>query len=564
MAISNFPTIQKVDPNKIRAPLMFQPQKTVAPLPTLWEFVQKKTGVKTELTPAPKILQTWAQALKQESKRIQETAKAVSTKKQQEVQQKVTPKFEMTRQDVVDAMMEKHPALSQALQSWEITQDDIFAASLDKYKAIKDMNNSGKIDNTQRVQEEVISKWPIQEDTSLLTKIWVGAAGIPAGIQKLGTDIWVNIWEKVLGMDMTRGREYAKSLENKIYWASQRVSPQSFETGKQIGKQVAITALTPWLWQLRWLWTLGKAAVWAWEWALATQVWSLLEKGKLASAKETGIWAAFWWVLRWASGIWQKWWSLQQTEALIMPKMTPSVTSERAAQWLSKTNMFGKVTYSANQREKEMAKAALNILRPRETISSNINRSLKALNSETDNLINVVKNSPVTYKTNDIIWRMKKIEKPLMIRWWENEAKYNAVIKKFEEILNRSEKTASWLLKARKEFDSFVNAEIPNLYTSDTMSPLKVAITKLRKVPNEWLNEKVWWDIVKNSLSKQNQLLDIVDNLSTKVESAGSTKFSRWIKNNPKKAWALKLAAIYWAAKLWLQPNTPSKDSSSE
>jgi hypothetical protein len=55
--------------------------------------------------------------LKQESKRIQETAKAVVQKKQQEAKKAEAPKFEMTRQDVIDAMVEKHPALSQALQA---------------------------------------------------------------------------------------------------------------------------------------------------------------------------------------------------------------------------------------------------------------------------------------------------------------------------------------------------------------------------------------------------------------------------------------------------------------
>lgn len=545
MAIQNFPTITKVDPNKIRAPLMFQPQKKVTPMPTLWEFVQKNTGVKTDLTPVPKILQTWSQALKQESKRIQSTAKEVSQKKPQEVKKTESPKIEMTRQDVIDAMIEKHPALSQALQSWEVTQDDIFAASLEKYKAIKDMNNNGKIDNTERVQQEVQAN-PIEDTTPLLTKIWVWAAGIPAWIQKLGTDIWVKIWEKVFKMDMTKGKQFAQWLEDKIYWWSKNVSPASFETGKKVWKQVAITALTPWLWQLRWLWTLGKVAVWAWEWAVATQVWSLLDKWELASAKDTAIWASIWGVLRGVSGIWQKGGSISQTEKLIMPKMTPSVTAERAKEWLMKTNIFWNVSSIASKREKDMAQTALKILRPKETVVNNINRSLKALNSETDSLINVVKNSPVTYQTKDIIGRMRSIEKPLMIRWWENEAKYDAVIKKFEEILNKSDKTAAWLLKARKEFDSFVNAEIPNLYTSDTMSPLKVAITKLRKIPNDWLNEKVWWDVVKGSLSKQSKLLDIIDNLSTKAEWEGSTSLQRWIKKNP-----LKAKAIWWWSLVW-------------
>jgi hypothetical protein len=39
--------------------------------------------------------------------------------------------------------------------------------------------------------------------------------------------------------------------------------------------------------------------------------------------------------------------------------------------------------------------------------------------------------------------------------------------------------------------DAWINAEIPNLYNSDAMTPLKVAVTKIRKIPNEWINEKI-------------------------------------------------------------------------
>jgi len=578
MAIQNFPKITKIDPKAIVTPLKLQPQKVVAPLPTLWEFVQKKTGVKTELTPAPKILQTWAQTLKQESKRIQDTAKAVVQKKQQEAKKAEAPKFEMTRQDVIDAMVEKHPALSQALQAWEVTQDDIFAASLEKYKAIKDMNNTGKIDSTQRVQEEFQSKYT-PEPKSLLEKASQWSTDIIWWLYKAGTAT-AQLWEK-----------WADFIAKKILWetaynrAKSKIWPTMWETTGELFKKTwvnenstafkvwkwiwdfaqtsAITTAIPGVWLLRWLGIVWKTAVWATEGAIGTQASSLIDKWEFASAKDTAIWAGIWGILRGVSGIWQKGWSISQTEKLIMPKMTPSVTAERAKEGLMKTNMFWNVSSIASKREKEMAQTALNILRPKETVVSNINRSLKALNSETDSLINVVKNSPVTYQTKDIIGRMRSIEKPLMIRWWENEAKYDAVIKKFESILNKSDKTAAWLLRARKEFDSFVNAEIPNLYTSDTMSPLKVAITKLRKIPNEWLNEKVWGDIVKGSLSKQNQLLDIIDNLSTKAESEGSTALQRWIRKNPLKAKAIWWWSLVWAwyALRWSWVNVPTSSS---
>lgn len=563
MAISNFPKITKVNKNELITPLIRQPQKApVVSLPTLWEFVQKKTGVKTELTPSPKILQTWSQALKQEGKRIQETAKAVATKKQVEAKAKEAPKFEMSRQDVIDAMLEKHSWLKSAFDNGEVTSDDIFAASLDKYKQLKQANDKWLIDNTARVQEEVTAKWPIQEDTSLLTKIWVGAAGIPAGIQKLGTDIWSTIWEKILGMDMTKGREYAQNLENKIYGGSKQVSPGSFETGKQVGKQIGITALTPWAGALKWVSTLWKTTIWALEWAGQAQLTSLLDKWRLASLKETVTWAGIWWALRGISGIWQKWWSIAQTEKLVMPKLTPSEMASRAKEWLTSTSMFGKVTAKASKAEKELAQRFQTILRPNKTVSSNINTVLKELNKETDNLINVVKDKPVIFNPKEITNKMRKLEKPLMIRGWENESKYNAVIKKFEEILSKKPKTAVWLLESRKELDSWINAEIPNLYTSDTMTPLKVAITKIRKVPNEWLNEKIWGDVVKNSLSKQSQMFDIVDNLKSKIESEGSTALARWKKRNPWKAQAIWWGALAWGSYLiWKKSNLPTNIS---
>jgi hypothetical protein len=59
MAISNPIKITKVDPKQIVTPLLKQPtKKAVQPLPSFGDFVAQKTGVKTEFTPTPKVLQS--------------------------------------------------------------------------------------------------------------------------------------------------------------------------------------------------------------------------------------------------------------------------------------------------------------------------------------------------------------------------------------------------------------------------------------------------------------------------------------------------------------------------
>jgi hypothetical protein len=86
------------------------------------------------------------------------------------------------------------------------------------------------------------------------------------------------------------------------------------------------------------------------------------------------------------------------------------------------------------------------------------------------------------------------------------------------------------------------------------MTPLKVAVTKIRKIPNEWINEKIWWDIVKESLWKQSLMLDMVDNMAWKTEKSGTSALSRFVKRNKGTVWAVW--ALWWAAilsKLWVK-----------
>jgi hypothetical protein len=114
------------------------------------------------------------------------------------------------------------------------------------------------------------------------------------------------------------------------------------------------------------------------------------------------------------------------------------------------------------------------------------------LNKETDKLIDIVKDQPYTFTTKDVVSRMNNIEKPISLRGTDLEKQYNAVKKVFSDMIDAEpNKNASTLLKIRKDFDALISKEFPNLYKSDTLTPLKIAITKLRKIPNEMLNETI-------------------------------------------------------------------------
>lgn len=475
-----------------------------------------------------------------------------------------------TKKSDYDTQVSKQKELTQKTfeSFWELSEKEIKFMKLAKSQWLS-MDDAVSFVEQKRIESAPKPIWEkiIQWWKDIVGGIYKSAQAIPTLWEKAGDVIargilWKQEQERIKAKMWPSIQETTQDILDK-WWVNQEST--AFKASKWVwdfAQQYALGSMIPWLWKLKNVWTLGKMWVWAVEWAIGTQASSLIEKWKFASAKDTAIGAGIWTLAR---GIQ---WKLQAKqvarEKLLMPSLTAWEKASRASQWLANTNIFWKVSYLPSSREKQIAQDFRKIFKPGKTVVTNINRARTEVSKETDNLINIVKDKNVVFNPKEITSRMRKLEKPLMIRWWENESKYDAVIKKFEDILSKKPKNAVWLLEARKELDWWINAEIPNLYNSDTMTPLKVAITKIRKVPNDWLNEQIGDDIVKQSLSKQNQLLDAIDNLSTKVEWEWSNVLSRWIKRNPAKAKAIWWGsiALWWYAlwnKWWSLPTNISE-----
>lgn len=442
-----------------------------------------------------------------------------------------------------------------------------------------------------------VEKW---EAWVLWVATWAGNVWYNLGGGKQINQLWAWIWEKLKNTefaDLVRsaGEKVFGKEEMKAYQEQQKlakVSPDQFsaenqanilrtvgwrkleqswrgKTGKTIWEQAAITALTlpagwiiaEWANALRgvtWaakVWGLvGKVGSIA-RWALAGGATGVVEaeaqtiwtEWRLATGKELKTGATIW-AIAW--GVFAK--KISPTEKTIankiLPKMTPAVEAERALQWLTKTNALGKVIPILSKDEQEMVQMGKKIISPSKSNVWNLNKAKSVAKSEWTKLKSMLsKNKKFAWATNDVINEMDKVDIPPLLKSDATLSKaYDIVKEQFRKILDNTPKTAEWLLDARQEFDYMVSKSFPNLYSSDTLTPIKSAITSLRKIPNEMLNSGIWDDLVKKSLRKQSLLLDMVDNLSTKVEKTWTTKIGRTITANKD---LLKAASYLWG--LW-------------
>ena len=240
--------------------------------------------------------------------------------------------------------------------------------------------------------------------------------------QTFAPAIWLFGWigkvmEKTTGVvtDWAWKKLFGQTYYAPVAWLTEKVVPKILQWQEQwlwyriweiVWKQLPAAAAIGWL---RWVsWSLfWRAVKGAWLGAVGTQAWTLLTEWRLATPKETLIGAWVGAFLGWA--FWGK--STKALQKLVQPKLTPTVEAERAAQWLKRTWLLGKVKMLPTEQEKKMAQLWSSFLKPWKTVTYNVNKSLNVLNKETDDLINIVKDHPYTFKTSDIVSRMTKIEK---------------------------------------------------------------------------------------------------------------------------------------------------------
>ncbi len=128
------------------------------------------------------------------------------------------------------------------------------------------------------------------------------------------------------------------------------------------------------------------------------------------------------------------------------------------------------------------------------------------------------------YPKRELISRLRKLEKPDLIAA-DNTLNnvYDRLIKRVEGIANTKGGKVSNLLDLRQEFDQLVKRQYPNLYKSDTLTPLRAGVKAIRDEITNFTAQNLPDVALKDSLMTQHNLITAIENMAEKA-TKGATK----------------------------------------
>lgn len=225
---------------------------------------------------------------------------------------------------------------------------------------------------------------------------------------------------------------------------------------------------------------------------------------------------------------------------VIQPKLSATEQAQAVTEGRIVTKgVLGTVTQVPVGRDLEMIQAAkpyvVGVKNPIEAVSNMQN----GIADEATKLSQGLESTGATYTQSQVKGALNKIEPPTMIASDQTLNKAYGLVKDKMVSLVGSGGKLSDLLQARRNFDSFIQKQFPNLYNSDTLTPMRSAIKDIRSALNNVIDSRLPdgklpdGTSFKESLKKQSLLYDAIDNAAAKVDKVGSNKVSRFVKAHP-------------------------------
>lgn len=218
---------------------------------------------------------------------------------------------------------------------------------------------------------------------------------------------------------------------------------------------------------------------------------------------------------------------------IVRPELT---TAEKAAAIAQKkgtpAGIFKKAEIIPSNREIEIAEAAKTFVNPKKGFIENSNSIKTGIENEAENLITGIKKNDSIFNVSQIESKLNSIERPVAIISEQSlDNAYTRTQQKMIDIIKGKPKKLSELLQARKEFDIWVEKQFGNLYSTEKWTPMRSAITDMRKEVNNFIASKLKGAEAvkfKKSLKKQNLLFEALDNTSHKAtKEVGKSKAQR-------------------------------------
>lgn len=227
----------------------------------------------------------------------------------------------------------------------------------------------------------------------------------------------------------------------------------------------------------------------------------------------------------------------------VSPKLTPTRTAEAVASGgTTKTPILGTIKPTITKQVQKVADTVQKYV-PNfdsyKTFSDKVNATRTVVNGMADDLKKqvVASGQDKFYSFRELNSKLARVDKPIAIKSDATLSRqFDLARQAAVKIAQEKGGKISSLFDARKQFDTLVQKEFPNLYDKEN-APMRNAITAIRSTMNDFIAQNLPNVAFKQSLSNQNHLLTAIENLSEKaVGEVGTSRVGRaaaFVKNHP-------------------------------
>lgn len=148
----------------------------------------------------------------------------------------------------------------------------------------------------------------------------------------------------------------------------------------------------------------------------------------------------------------------------------------------------------------------------------------------------------IIYPYRELEKKMRSLELPIQVRADATQLRQFEIAQDAAmEMARKNGGDIKGLFQARKDFDDLVEKEFPTLYDREN-APMRAAITSMRKVMNETIEESLKSKVgYADSLKQQTQLFNARDALASKAYAEeGTNRLQRWAAAHPNTTGVLK------------------------
>lgn len=221
---------------------------------------------------------------------------------------------------------------------------------------------------------------------------------------------------------------------------------------------------------------------------------------------------------------------------VIKPVLSRQESISAVEQGRAVKGKLGKIELIPTQRDLKVAKAVEGLVSKKNDFVDNVVAVRSAIRKEAKATLNGLKKHNADYDINELASHLGSLEKPPMVSTDARlDSAYNLSGEKFLQFAQSQKNDLPGLLKARQEFDNWIEKSFPKIFDDPNNAPLQTALRDMRSAANDFIASKL---PIKNQfrkkLEKQNLMYEAISNMAEKnYKDVGLGVVKKFIKKHP-------------------------------